>query len=32
MGPFDSPTQTTLEKHIQVADKADYYEIIDDVP
>lgn len=32
MGAFDGPTQTTLSKHIYVADKGDYYEIADGLP
>jgi hypothetical protein len=32
MGAFDSPTQTTLSKHIFVASKGDYYEIADGLP
>jgi hypothetical protein len=32
MGAFDRPTGTTLEVHIHVADKGDYYEIADGVP
>jgi hypothetical protein len=32
MGAFDAPTQTTLDKHIFVADKGDYYEIADGLP
>lgn len=29
MGAFDSPTGTTLEMHIHVAEKGDYYDIAD---
>ena len=32
MGAFDGPTQTKLALHIFVADKGDYYDILDDVP
>ena len=32
MGAFDTPTGTTLERHIFVADKGDYYEIADGLP
>lgn len=32
MGAFNAPTDTTLEKHIFVADKGDYYEIKDGLP
>ncbi|NTG78158.1 GFA family protein [Agrobacterium rhizogenes] len=32
MGAFDNPTETKLKMHIFVADKADYYEITDDLP
>ena len=32
MGAFDSPTGTTIAKHIFVADKGDYYEIKDGLP
>ncbi len=31
-GNLDQPTGLTIEKHIFVADKADYYEIDDDLP
>ena len=32
LGAIDGPTGMTLEKHIFVADKGDYYEIADGVP
>ncbi len=32
LGSLDAPTGLTLEKHIFVADKGDYYAINDDVP
>ena len=32
MGAFETPTSTHLEKHIFVAEKGDYYAIIDDLP
>jgi hypothetical protein len=32
MGAFDMPTGTKLAKHIFVADKGDYYEILDGLP
>lgn len=32
MGAFDGPTGTSLERHIFVADKGDYYEIGDGLP
>jgi hypothetical protein len=32
MGAFDLPTGTHLEKHIFVAEKADYYELTDGLP
>ncbi|MFK7763514.1 MAG: GFA family protein [Roseobacter sp.] len=32
LGAIDGPTGLTLEKHIFVADKADYYDIADGVP
>ena len=32
MGSLDLPTNTTLGKHIHVADKGDYYEINDGLP
>jgi hypothetical protein len=32
MGAFDRPTGTRLAMHIHVADKGDYYEIMDGVP
>lgn len=32
MGAFDTPTQTTLARHIFVADKGDYYDIADGLP
>lgn len=32
MGAFDQPTHTKLAIHIHVADKGDYYEILDGVP
>jgi hypothetical protein len=32
MGAFDKPTGTTLERHIFVADKGDYYDIADGLP
>ncbi|GFE66285.1 GFA family protein [Litoreibacter roseus] len=32
MGALDGPTGLTLQKHIFVADKGDYYDIADDVP
>ncbi len=32
MGAFDLPTNTKLRIHIHVADKGDYYEIVDGLP
>ena len=32
MGAFDAPTDTQLHMHIFVADKGDYYEIVDGLP
>ena len=32
MGELDKPTQVSLDMHIFVADKGDYYEIADDLP
>jgi hypothetical protein len=32
MGAFDSPTGTHLGKHIFVAEKGDYYDIVDGLP
>jgi hypothetical protein len=32
MGAFDTPTHTTLSRHIFVSEKGDYYEIADDLP
>lgn len=32
LGAFDSPTGVTLDKHIFVAEKGDYYEISDGLP
>lgn len=32
LGSLDAPTGVTLEKHIFVADKGDYYLITDDLP
>jgi hypothetical protein len=32
MGAFEQPTGTRLEKHIYVAEKGDYYEIVDGLP
>jgi hypothetical protein len=32
LGAFDTPTGTHLEKHIFVAEKGDYYDIIDGLP
>lgn len=32
LGSLDAPTGLTLEKHIFVADKGDYYAITDDIP
>lgn len=32
MGAFNTPTQTTLARHIFVADKGDYYDIADGLP
>jgi hypothetical protein len=32
MGGFDKPTGTTIDRHIFVADKGDYYEIADGLP
>ncbi|MEL7116054.1 MAG: GFA family protein [Pseudomonadota bacterium] len=32
MGALETPTRTTIEKHIFVADKGDYYEIADGLP
>jgi hypothetical protein len=29
MGAFDTPTSTQLAKHIFVAEKGDYYQIVD---
>lgn len=32
MGAFDTPTDTHLAIHIHVADKGDYYELVDGLP
>lgn len=32
MGAFDEPTQTSVKMHIHVAEKGDYYEIVDHSP
>lgn len=32
MGAFDTPTNTSIERHIFVANKGDYYEITDGLP
>lgn len=32
MGAFDTPTNTHLSMHIFVADKGDYYDIVDGLP
>ncbi len=32
MGSFDAPTGVSLARHIFIADKGDYYQIIDDLP
>ena len=32
MGAFDQPTDTTMNAHIFVADKGDYYDIADGLP
>ena len=32
LGAIDGPTGLSLQKHIFVADKGDYYDIADDVP
>jgi len=32
VGAFDSPTDTRLAIHIHVAEKGDYYDIVDDLP
>ena len=32
MGAFDLPTATRLAKHIFVAERGDYYDVVDDVP
>ena len=32
LGAFDKPTQTTISLHIFVAEKGDYYEILDGMP
>ncbi|MEM9430550.1 MAG: GFA family protein [Pseudomonadota bacterium] len=32
MGAFDGPTQTRLTRHIFVAHKGDYYDIVDGLP
>lgn len=32
MGAFDSPTNTKLARHIFMAEKGDYYEIMDGLP
>lgn len=32
MGAFDSPTGTRLAIHVHVADKGDYYDILDGLP
>jgi hypothetical protein len=32
MGAFDKPTNVTIEKHIFVSEKGDYYEITDGLP
>lgn len=32
IGAFDGPTQTSVKMHIHVAEKSDYYEIVDRSP
>jgi hypothetical protein len=32
MGAFDQPTHTQLRIHVFVADKGDYYDIVDGLP
>lgn len=32
MGAFDGPTDTSLKMHMFVADKGDYYAIVDGLP
>ncbi len=32
MGAFDTPTNTKIEKHIFVANKGDYYDLVDGLP
>jgi hypothetical protein len=32
MGAFDGPTNTKMKIHVHVADKGDYYDIVDGVP
>lgn len=32
MGSFDAPTGTHVAEHIFLADKGDYYDVVDDVP
>ena len=32
MGAFETPTETSIEMHIFVADKGDYYDITDGLP
>lgn len=32
MGAFDQPTNTSVAIHVFVAEKGDYYEILDDLP
>lgn len=32
MGAFDAPTRTSMDKHIFVAEKGDYYDIADGLP
>ena len=32
MGAFDLPTNTRLKIHVHVADKGDYYDIVDTLP
>ena len=32
LGALDGPSGLKIEKHIFVADKGDYYDIVDDLP
>ncbi len=32
MGAFEQPTNTKIHIHVHVADKGDYYDILDDLP